>query len=330
LVMPIRGVAPAVRTMLVDRLDAIPGVRSVAVAQASPLDVELMPTVLVRRADQADSLAPRSAAMSAVSPGYFETLQMPALRGHVLSRASAANDAVISQSLARILGLADAIGVQLIDDAGRTLVVVGVVRDVDLLSGSAAIIYRRRAEEEPGGVVLAQVAGSAPGVGQQMRQALTAIEPSAAVQVRTLASAFEELAARFSVLVTFVSVLGIVGVLLALIGVYGVVAFAVSRRTKEVGIRMALGATGPVIMRLLLSASVTPVAMGLAAGLLLSVVAASVLGKVLTGAPVPIAIHDPSAFAVAAAMLVATVLAAMSVPAWRATMSDPVDALRQD
>ena len=129
---------------------------------------------------------------------------------------------------------------------------------------------------------------------------------------------------------TFVSFLGIVGVVLALIGVYGVVAFAVSRRTKEVGIRVALGATRPVIMRLLLSAGVTPVAVGLAAGLVLSVVAASVLGKVLAGAPVPIDIHDPRAFGFVAAVLVATVFAAMGLPAWRATMSDPVDALRQD
>jgi ABC-type antimicrobial peptide transport system permease subunit len=163
-----------------------------------------------------------------------------------------------------------------------------------------------------------------------MRQELIALDPSAAVQVRTLASAFEDLAARFSVLVTFVSFLGIVGVVLALIGVYGVVAFAVSRRTKEVGIRIALGATRPVIMRLLLSAGVAPVAVGLAAGLVLSFMAASVLGKVLAGSPVPIDIHDPRAFGFAVAALVVTVLAAMSLPAWRATMSDPVDALRED
>ena len=67
-----------------------------------------------------------------------------------------------------------------------------------------------------------------------------------------------------------------------------------------------------------------------AAGLLLSLVGASVLGKVLAGTPVPIDVRDPRAFAFAAAMLVTTALAAMSVPAWRATMSDPVEALRQD
>jgi putative ABC transport system permease protein len=289
-----------------------------------------MPTALVHRADQADSMSRRTVTVSTVSPGYFETLRMPAVRGHVLSRASAANDVVVSLSLARELGLADTIGLPLIDDGGRTLVIVGVVRDVDLLSAPAAMIYRRRADDQPGGVLLAQVAGTVPGIGQQMRQELSAIEPSAAVQVRTLASAFDDLAARFSVLVTFVSILGIVGVVLALIGVYGVVAFAVGRRTKEVGIRIALGATRPVIMRLLLSAGAAPVSVGLAVGLVLSFVAASVLGKVLAGAPVPIAIHDPGTFGLAAAILVATVLGAMCVPAWRATMSDPLDALRQD
>jgi putative ABC transport system permease protein len=86
---------------------------------------------------------------------------------------------------------------------------------------------------------------------------------------------------------------------------YGVVAFSVSRRTNEVGIRNALGATRPAIMRLLLSAGVAPVAVALAA------------------------VHDPRAFGFAAVVLVATVLAAMSLPVWRATMADPVDALRQ-
>jgi hypothetical protein len=69
-----------------------------------------------------------------VESGNFESVRMPALRSHVLSRASATNDVVISQSLARARGLAEPIGVQLIDDGGRRLVVVGVVRDVDLLS----------------------------------------------------------------------------------------------------------------------------------------------------------------------------------------------------
>jgi ABC-type antimicrobial peptide transport system permease subunit len=289
-----------------------------------------MPTAQIHRANQSDASSRRAATVNAVSPQYFETLRMPALRGRVFTRANAANDVVVSQTLVRTLGLTDVIGENLIDDSGRAFVVVGVVRDVDLLSGSAAMIYRRRADEESGGVLLAQIVSSAPAVAQRMREALTDLDPSAAVQVRTLASAFEELAARFSVLVIFVSFLGMVGVVLALIGVYGVVAFAVSRRTKEVGIRTALGATRPVIMRLLLSSGLAPVAVGLAGGLVLSLGAASVLGKVLAGAPVPLDIHDPRAFLFAVVVLMTTVVTAMSLPAWRATMSDPVNALRQD
>jgi putative ABC transport system permease protein len=329
-VMPVRTVAPARRQVLIDRVRAIAGVRSVALAGASPLDVELMPTALVRRAGQSDPSTRRLVTVNAVSTGYFETLQMPALRGEVLTRATAANAVVVSQTLARALGSPDVIGRSVIDDAGAAFVVVGIVRDVELLSGSAAMMYRRRADDEPGGVVLVQALSSAPAVGQEMRAVLAQVEPAAAVQVRTLASAFDDLASRFAVLVTFVSVLGIIGVVLALIGVYGVVAFAVSRRTKEVGIRIALGATRPAIMRLLLSAGVAPVAVGLAGGLVVSIGSARLLVKVLAGAPVPIEIHDPRAFAIAAGVLIATVVAAMSLPAWRATRSDPVSALRQD
>jgi predicted permease len=329
LVMPVRMAAPKVHAAA-ERVRAIPGIRSVALAQASPLDVEVMPTALLHRADEPDALERRPTAVNAVSPEYFEALQMPALRGRVLTRASANNDVVISQTLARGLGQADVIGQIVLDDSGRAFVVVGIVRDVQLLSEPAAMMYRRRTDDEPGGVLLALAGGTPSVLAQRMREVLAQLDPSAVVQVRPLASAFEDLAARFSVLVTFVSFLGTVGIGLALIGVYGVVAFAVSRRTKEVGIRIALGATRAVIMRLLLSGGIAPVAVGLVVGVAVSTAAASLLGKVLAGAPVPIDVRDPKAFGFAALVLIATVAMAMSLPAWRASSSDPVSALRQD
>jgi ABC-type lipoprotein release transport system permease subunit len=93
---------------------------------------------------------------------------------------------------------------------------------------------------------------------------------------------------------------------------------------------MALGASKPVVMRLLLSSGIAPVASGLAVGLLVSVAAEEVLRHVLSGAPVPIDVRDPTTFGSVTAVLIATVLVAMSLPAWRATASNPMDALRQD
>jgi ABC-type antimicrobial peptide transport system permease subunit len=179
-------------------------------------------------------------------------------------------------------------------------------------------------------VLLANVVGSSSAVEQRLRQLLAQLEPAGVVEPRTLAATFDDMASRFSVLVRFVGVLGVLGIVLAVIGLYGVVAYAVSSRTKELGIRMALGATPPAIMRLLLRSGVTPVIVGLVAGLLVASGAAAVLTRVLAGTPVPIAPRDPTTFGLATALLVATVVVAMSVPAWRATTHRPVDALRHE
>jgi predicted permease len=329
-VLPLR-VQASIIPDLFERVRAIPGIRAVASAQASPLDIELMPTTVVGRADQSDVGERRKATVGAVSAEYFVTLKLPILRGRSFSRSSSSTSVVISHTLARALWPAtESVGEALRDEAGKTFTVIGVVRDVEMLSGQTAMVYTLRAEHEPGGVLLANVVGPSSPVEQRLRQLLAQLEPAGVVDPRTLAATFDEMASKFSVLVMFVSFLGVVGIVLAVIGLYGVVAYAVSSRTKELGIRMALGATKPAIMRLLLRSGITPVIVGLAAGFLVASGAASVLTHVLAGTPVPIAPRDPTTFGLATALLVATVVVAMSVPAWRATTQRPVDALRHE
>lgn len=330
LVVPLRVQAAAVPELF-DRVRAIAGVRAVASAQASPLETELMPTAIVRRADEPAPLAGRPVTVAAVSPEYFETLRLPIVRGRSFSRTSSSTNVLISHALASALWPStEPVGEALRDKAGRTLTVIGVVRDVELLSAKTPVVYTLRAEHESGGVLLASIVGSSSGVEQQIGRILAEPGPAGAVAPRTLAATFDDMANKFSVLVRFVSFLGIVGIVLAVIGLYGVVAYAVSRRTKELGIRMALGATRPAIMRLLVRSGITPLVVGLAAGFLVASGSAAVLSRVLTGTPVPITPHDPTTFALATALLLATVVAAMSVPAWRATAHRPADALRHD
>jgi putative ABC transport system permease protein len=330
LAMPLR-VAAATLPVLMDRVRGLPGVYSVAVAQASPFDGELMPTTTVRRADQSEAPARQTVSVNAVSPEYFRTVKLPVLHGRAFARPPAPTEVVISQSLARALWASeDPIGRDLLDESGRVQSVIGVARDVDVLSASPPTMYRPRSDGEPGGVLLVNVEGSTSAVAERMRELLMELAPSAVVQPVTLATAFEDLANRFAVLVRFVGFLGVVGIVLAVIGIYGVVAFAVSGRTKEVGIRMALGASKPVVMRMLLSSGIAPVAAGLTVGLLVAVAAAEVLRSVLSGTPVPIDVRDPMIFGSVTTVLIATVLAAMSLPAWRATASNPMDALRQE
>ncbi|HKQ78235.1 MAG TPA: FtsX-like permease family protein [Blastocatellia bacterium] len=116
---------------------------------------------------------------------------------------------------------------------------------------------------------------------------------------------------------------------LATLGIYGVVSFDVSRRTKEMGVRIALGARQRDIYWAVLGASGRPVALGLLVGLTLALAGASALDRGLAKR-FAMNTHDPLAFAAAGALLVAVALAAMLGPAWRATRVDPMLALREE
>jgi ABC-type antimicrobial peptide transport system permease subunit len=119
-------------------------------------------------------------------------------------------------------------------------------------------------------------------------------------------------------------------VLLAVIGIYGVVAFAVSRRTKEMGIRIALGASSKDIYRAVLGASGRPIAIGLLIGLAISVATWSAVAPLLRDAEFIVNVLDPIIYAMTAILLVGAALAAMLGPARRATRVDPMMALRDE
>jgi putative ABC transport system permease protein len=120
--------------------------------------------------------------------------------------------------------------------------------------------------------------------------------------------------------------LGVVGLLLAAIGIYGVTSYAVSRRTREIGIRMALGADRRMVLGLVLRQALTLTAIGLAIGLACSAAASQLLGSLLFG----VSTLDPVTFAGAALLFSLIALAASYVPARRATQVDPMVALRAD
>ena len=123
---------------------------------------------------------------------------------------------------------------------------------------------------------------------------------------------------------------GAIAVGLAALGIYGVVSFDVSRRTKEMGIRIAFGARQRDIYGAVLGASGRPVAAALLVGLLLALAGASVLARSMSNAPIAVNTHDPIAFAAAAALLAAVALAAMLGTVRRATRVDPILALREE
>ena len=124
--------------------------------------------------------------------------------------------------------------------------------------------------------------------------------------------------------------LGAVAIILAIIGIYCVVAFSTSRRTREMGIRMALGATRADIILSVLTSGVKPVVFGLVFGLLPSVAGAVVLAQALRATPISLDVRDPIAYGAVCELLAGTAFAAMFAPALRTARSDPSRALRQD
>ncbi len=154
--------------------------------------------------------------------------------------------------------------------------------------------------------------------------------PNAASVPTTLAAADAEIASRFLPFVEMVGSLGVTAIVLALVGVYGVVSFAVGRRTREIGVRRALGATRFDIARLVLSSSAPPVAAGIAVGLVLLVPAAIALTRVFRYTPVPLHPADPVPYAAVAVTLALVAFVTMLVPAKRAADVSPAEALRTD
>jgi len=321
------------RTLAV-RVRALAGVRAVSFASVPPLaDSESgMPNTVVTAVGQNTRA---TAIVNSVTPDYFRTLGITLLRGRAAAEgdgAAAIVPVVVSEALARALVRnGDPLGELLEDSRRRTLQIVGVARDMKSSFGAAAtsIVYTPRADGS-GGAMLIRFSGDAAAAAHAVREVIQALDHDAAVEPRTLASVHDDLADRFLRLVGMVGFLGIVAIGLAAIGIYSVAAFAASRRIREMGIRIALGATRADILVLVLWAGVRPIAAGLLVGLTLAIVASVALQQVFAQAPIAIDLRDPATYAAAAAILAALALAAMLGPARRAASADPMYALRQE
>jgi putative ABC transport system permease protein len=152
------------------------------------------------------------------------------------------------------------------------------------------------------------------------------IDPAVMTNTKTLADNVEREVAPVRVGAALAAILGALALLLALAGIYCVVTYSVSRRTREIGIRMTLGAERSSVIRLMLTDNMRPVLIGMAVGLVIGIAAASLLSKVLLGVR-PL---DPIALLVVAAFLSSVALLASYIPARRATRVDPAVALRYE
>ncbi|MGZ6140512.1 MAG: ABC transporter permease, partial [Myxococcaceae bacterium] len=319
----------------VKALVALPGVESAGAISALPLSAnrsDRLFTVDGRTPRSGDELLDEQ--YRAVAPGFFETLRIPLLQGRTIQDSDGENApraVVVNQSFARkIFPRGDALGQRIslsspATDWATVVGVVGDVRELGLDEPVLPIMYFPHAQQPTDGMTY--VVRSAAPFAQLRRSteaALEAVDPGIPVfgvgPLESLLTA-SVAARRFSLVL--VATFAVLALVLAAVGLYGVVAYSVRQRTKEIGVRMAIGADAGRIARLVVGESARMVGAGLAAGLVAALVAARVLAGFLYG----VGPADPLALVAAAAMLAIAAVLATVLPVRRATQVDPVIAL---
>jgi predicted permease len=322
---------------LTARIAALPGVRHAAVADRVPLSIGFPNTIEVS-GDATDCATAdcRQATVYKVGPGHFASLGMPLVAGRDFSAADPQADAqvVIGAYLASQLWTGgDAVGRSVrLGDRGRSAVVIGVAGDLKYRSKSQPLrahLYQLISDADFGGpaTVAIQAAGDPLALVGGVREQVRAIDPALPIQsLKTMTQLMEVPLWPARTAAGFFLVCGTLALVLATVGLFGVTYYAVAQRTREFGIRAALGATPRMTMALVLREGIFLAAPGVVLGIGAALVAGRVLARFLFG----VNPADPLAFALTAAVQATLALAACASPAWRATRADPIAALRED
>jgi predicted permease len=325
----------------------LPFVQSSTLAAAAPGGGGLRFAVVIPGGAASDRAPYFQASGNLIAPGYFATTRIPLAAGRDFSetdRDGSAPVAIVSETAARTFWsvgrIEDALGRSLVLTGGSSvqgsasrppapLLVVGVARDVGGADPAVRTpaLYLPLAQRHSSQVVLLTRAQNGRRVGGAIRALVATLDPKLPVMsVRALEDQQGPVVTQLRVSSAVSGGVGAVGLLLAAIGIYGVTAYSATRRTREFGIRVAMGARPIDVMRLVLSQGLSLVAIGSGLGLMLSVAVGSLLKRLIFGIPAV----EPMAFVSAAALFAAVGCAACWLPAWRATRVDPLAALRSD
>jgi putative ABC transport system permease protein len=318
---------------LLERIGGLPGIRGATFSSAPPLEEE--PSSFSFTRPGSDDTRVLKANFRLVAPGYFSLLHIPVVHGRAFDAAdgrAGRRVVMVSKALAEaVWGSENPIGQRIAPPFGGEAEVVGVVGDVRAAGLDGEPVRTVYVPASQGGynfmTVVVRSDRDPQTVLPAIRTLVADLDPNLPLyRVHTV----EELIAtsvapqRFQMLL--VSTFSILALVLAIIGTYGVASYAVSRRSGELGIRMALGATGQDIKRLVLREGVLVAAAGILIGGIAIVVTSRVLSRFVFG----ISALDPVTLAVVSLLLLAAVLGATLVPAHRATRVDPTRALRSE
>jgi predicted permease len=319
---------------LLDQLETLPGVQSAAAASTLPLSGESdWATFLIRGRSTPDWTKFYAASWRGVSLNYFRTLGIPLLRGRYFSPADATNQntIIINEAMAqKFWPGSDPLGQRLLNrDQRNPLEIIGVVRDTKgtgldaaakpemytLLRGFWYAFLALRTSQDPSRMA------------STVRKEMSALDRGVPVyQVATMDQLLSRSVAPQRFNLFLLALFAALALGLAVVGIYGVLAFSISRRTHEIGIRMALGALPQEILSLVVWQGMRLVLIGAVLGIFAAALLTRFMSTLLFG----VEPTDPLTFACVAALLAAAALAACWIPARRATRVDPTTALRYE
>ena len=325
---------------IVERVRALPGVESASVASTVPFgyygDIQNL---------QIDGYAPATggstpyASMSAVSPGYLHTMKISLVRGRDIQdtdREKSQPVAVINQTMARLFWPnQDPLDREFTmkSHADKKIRVVGVIKDIhfaDFDSPIEAFFYTAMAQDySPLQTLHVRTAGSPESMIPVVQQEIDKLAPGLPMfDVETMTQGLNTLNGLllFQIGAGIAAALGILGLVLAIVGVYGIVSYVTSQRTHEIGIRLALGAEPRQILKMVLRQGLVIVGVGLALGL----ISAAAAGRLAANFLVGVSPLDPLIFGSVSVFLAIVAVLACYIPARRATKVDPMVALRYE
>jgi predicted permease len=336
---------PALNQRVLERLSAIPGVRSAALAGSPPISFGTWNSTIFLSGYTPGPKEDMGAVLNRVSGQYFETAGIAIVAGRALNPADTANGlkvAVINETIARkYFPKGDAVGRTVkidIDTVAGPWQIVGIASDTK--SGNPRedpyrMVYLPLAQilgkngegiqDSFADAILLRTAGDPAPAINELRSAIAGIDPNLPIlQVRTMRDHLETFTSQETLVSRLTAIFALLAVLLAAIGLYGVMSFNVVRRSNEIGIRIALGATGGGVQWMVLRESLGLLTAGLVLGIPIALAAARLIrAQLYRMSP-----FDPAIFIAAAAGITAVTVLSAWLPARRAAAVDPVVSLR--
>jgi putative ABC transport system permease protein len=338
---------------VVDRIEALPGVRAAAASVAVPVDslgLDL-PFNIEGRPPEKGSLYNGDELWRFGSPHYFSALRVPLLKGRVFDQRDTGNSArvlIVNEAFAKKywpkgdpigqrITIGKGLGPQFEDPAREIVGIMGDIRENGLKRGEQPVMYVPQSQITDGLTKLAnsviplswivQTAGDQSSLSAAIQHEIQSVDSQlAASKIRTMDQVISDSTARQNFNMLLLTIFAGLALLLAAIGIYGLMSYTVEQRTQEIGIRMALGASRGDMLQLVVRQGMLLTGIGVVIGLAASFGLNRLLADLLFG----VKATDPITYAAVAAILVSVALLATYIPARRATRIDPLVALRYE